>query len=404
MFVSASFMRLIGATVEQGRMFTDVETEVATKAPVAILSHEAWETRFGSDPAILGKTIILNGQPNTVVGVSRPRIQTPFGTPDAYIPIGYYPNAAGLQRGNRGVGALGTIKSGVTFANALADLRTLAAQQEAAYPTTNKGFGVELTPLKDQIVGSTRTPIFIVFAASGSCCSSPAPTSPTSARARRCSPPRAVGARRSWRGTWTDRAAIADRERHSVDDGWHCGSVPRRGRHEMAGTVLVANLPIDPGIRVDGLALAFAFVVSVFSGILFGMVPAWKASRTDVQGMLRSRTGAGEHGHARTRNTLVVVQLALSLALLVVRRSAHAVADRAAARQDWLRYEQSDDDAVPAAGREVRHAGQDLGDVRADRRRDSRRCPASSRPRSFARSRSREMARCNPSRSRVNHR
>ena len=130
MFVSASFMRLIGATVEQGRMFTDAETEVATKAPVAILSHEAWETRFGSDPAILGKTVILNGQPNTVVGVSRPRIQTPFGTPDAYIPIGYYPNASGLQRGNRGVGALGTIKRGVTFANALADLRTLAAQQE----------------------------------------------------------------------------------------------------------------------------------------------------------------------------------------------------------------------------------------------------------------------------------
>jgi hypothetical protein len=81
-------------------------------------------------------------------------------------------------------------------------------------------------------------------------------------------------------------------------------------------TVLVSTLPIDPGIRVDGLALAFAFVVSVLSGILFGMVPAWKASRTDVQGMLRSRTGAAGHGHARTRNTLVVVQLALSLALL----------------------------------------------------------------------------------------
>ena len=317
MFVSASFMRLIGATVEQGRMFTDVETEVATKAPVAILSHEAWETRFGSDPAILGKTIILNGQPNTVVGVSRPRIQTPFGTPDAYIPIGYYPNAAGLQRGNRGVGALGTIKSGVTFANALADLRTLAAQQEAAYPTTNKGFGVELTPLKDQIVGSTRTPIFIVFAAVGLvlliACANVAnlQLARGAARHRELSVRAALGAGRGRiaQQLLTESVILSMM-------GGIAGLFLAVVGTKWLGTVLVANLPIDPGIRVDGLALAFAFVVSVFSGILFGMVPAWKASRTDVQGMLRSRTGAGEHGHARTRNTLVVVQLALSLALL----------------------------------------------------------------------------------------
>jgi putative ABC transport system permease protein len=81
-------------------------------------------------------------------------------------------------------------------------------------------------------------------------------------------------------------------------------------------TVLVMQLPIDPGIRLDGVALAFAFVVSVVSGILFGMVPAWKASRADVHEMLRTRTAASGHGHAKTRNTLVVVQLALSLALL----------------------------------------------------------------------------------------
>jgi putative ABC transport system permease protein len=81
-------------------------------------------------------------------------------------------------------------------------------------------------------------------------------------------------------------------------------------------TVLTSTLPIDPGIRVDGIALAFAFVVSVVSGVLFGVVPAWKASRTDVHTMLRARSGGAGHGHAKTRNTLVVVQLALSLALL----------------------------------------------------------------------------------------
>jgi putative ABC transport system permease protein len=317
MFVSASFMRLIGATAEQGRLFTDVETEVATKAPVAVLSHETWETRFGSDPAILGKTVVLNGQPHTVVGISRPRIQTPFGTPDAYLPIGYYPNASGLQRGNRGVGALGTLKRGVTFANATGDLQTLAKQQEAAYPTTNKGFGVELQPLKEQIVGPTRTPIFIVFAAVGMvlliACANVANLQLAlgAARHRELSVRSALGAGRGR----IAQQLLTESVLLSLMGGI-AGLVIAVFGTKWLASVLANTLPIDPGIRVDGAALAFAFVVSVLSGILFGMVPAWKASRTDVQGMLRSRTGAGGHGHARTRNSLVVVQLALSLALL----------------------------------------------------------------------------------------
>jgi len=299
MFVSASFMRLIGATVEKGRMFTDAETEVATKAPVAILSHENWETRFGSDPAVLGKTIVLNGQPHTVVGISRPRIQTPFGTPEAYLPIGYYPNASGLQRGNRGVSAVGTIKPGVTLANALGDLKTLAAQQEAAYPTTNKGFGVELQPLKDQIVGSTRTPIFIVFAAVGMvlliACANVAnlQLARGAARHRELSVRSALGAGRGR----IAQQLLTESVLLSMMGGV-AGLVIAVFGTKWLATVLANTLPIDPGIRVDGLALAFAFVVSVLSGILFGMVPAWKASRTDVQGMLRSRTGAAGHGHA----------------------------------------------------------------------------------------------------------
>jgi putative ABC transport system permease protein len=316
MFVSASFMRLIGATAEQGRLFTDAETEVATRGPVAVLSHETWETRFGSDPAILGKTVVLNGQPHTVVGISRPRIQTPFGTPDAYLPIGYYPNASGLQRGNRGVGALGTLKSGVTFANATADLQTLARQQEAAYPTTNKGFGVELLPLKDQIVGPTRTPIFIVFAAVGMvlliACANVAnlQLARGAGRHRELSVRAALGAGRGR----IAQQLLTESVLLSLLGGVAGVVIAVFGTKWLAG-VLANTLPIDPGIRVDGAALAFAFVVSVLSGVLFGMVPAWKASRTDVQDMLRSRTGAG-HGHTRTRNSLVVVQLALSLALL----------------------------------------------------------------------------------------
>jgi putative ABC transport system permease protein len=317
MFVSAAFMRLIGASPEQGRTFTDAETEVETKGPVAMLAHEAWETRFGSDPSILGKTIVLNGQPLTVIGIVRPRVQTPFGTPDAYLPIGYYPNANGLQRGTRGVSALGTLKPGITLENAQRDLAALAKRQEEAFPTTNKGFGVELQSLKDQIVGPTRTPIYIVFAAVAMvlliACANVAnlQLARGAARHRELSVRAALGAGRGR----IAQQLLTESVLLSLIGGVAGVALAVVGTKWLA-TVLVMQLPIDPGIRLDGVALAFAFVVSVVSGILFGMVPAWKASRADVHEMLRTRTAASGHGHAKTRNTLVVVQLALSLALL----------------------------------------------------------------------------------------
>jgi putative ABC transport system permease protein len=317
MFVSASFMRLIGATPEQGRAFTDAETEVETKAPVAMLAHEAWETRFGSDPSILGKTVTLNGQPLTVVGIVRPGIQTPYGAADAYLPMGYYPNAHGLDRGARGVAALGTLKQGVSFENAQRDLAALAKRQEEMFPATNKGFGVELQSLKDQIVGPTRTPLYIVFAAVGMvlliACANVAnlQLARGAARHRELSVRAALGAGRGR----IAQQLLTESVLLSLLGGAAGVGIAIVGTKWLA-KVLVAQLAIDPGIRLDGIALAFAFVVSVVSGILFGMVPAWKASRADVHEMLRSRSGAMGHGHARTRNTLVVVQLALSLALL----------------------------------------------------------------------------------------
>ena len=140
-FVSASYLRLTGATAAQGRIFTDAETEIATKAPVAVVTYEAWQSRFGGDPAILGKTLVLNGQAHTVVGVTPPNMQAPFGRPDVFIPIPYYPNASGLQRGTRGMLALGTLKPGVTIESAERELKALAKQQEDAYPGDQQGHG-----------------------------------------------------------------------------------------------------------------------------------------------------------------------------------------------------------------------------------------------------------------------
>ncbi|MDB4878427.1 MAG: hypothetical protein JWM41_4873 [Gemmatimonadetes bacterium] len=317
MFVDASFLRLVGATPIQGRVFTDAETQIATKAPVAVITAETWQSRFGSDRAIIGRTLVLNGQPHTVVGVTRPHVQTPFGAPDVFLPIPYYPNASGLQRGTRGISALGTLKPGVSFENAQRDLRALAKQQEDAYPATNKGFGVELQSLKDQLVGSSRTPIYIVFGAVFIvlliACANVAnlQLARGAARHRELSVRAALGAGRGR----IAQQLLTESLLLSLAGGGAGLALAALGTKYLA-TILVDSLPLGADIRVDGPALLFAFTVSIVSGVLFGVAPAWKASRTNVQDMLRARTGAAGYGHAATRNTLVVVQLALSLALL----------------------------------------------------------------------------------------
>ncbi|HEY9227407.1 MAG TPA: ABC transporter permease, partial [Gemmatimonadaceae bacterium] len=236
---------------------------------------------------------------------------------DVFIPIPYYPNASGLQRGNRGMLALGLLKPGVTFEHAQRDLQTIAKLQEETFPTTNKSFGVELQWMRDQVVGSSRAPIYIVFSAVLVvlliACANVAnlQLARGAARHRELSVRAALGA---GRGRIVQQL-LTESIILSLVGGAAGVGLAIVGTKSLS-TSLASALPVNGTISVDGLALMFATVVSVLSGILFGVAPAWKASRTDVQDMLRSRSAGSGLAHVATRNGLVVVQLALSLTLL----------------------------------------------------------------------------------------
>ncbi len=316
-FVSASFLRVINAKTSQGRLFTDAETELATKAPVAILSYESWRSRFGADPAMLGKSIVINGTTFTVVGITTPNMPVPLGAPDVSLPIAYYPNAHGLERGTRGILVAGRLKAGVTISAAQRDLQTIATRLAELYPTTNAGTGAEVVSMKEQLVGQTKAPLFIVLAAVAVvlliACANVAnlQLARGAARARELSVRAALGA---GRGRIAQQLLTESVVLSLVGGlvGVAFALAMTKGLVAMIGSAL----PIDPTtIRLDAPVLLFALAVSISTGILFGLPPAWKASRTDLTDTLRSRVGGGL-GHLATRNSLVVVQLALSLALL----------------------------------------------------------------------------------------
>jgi putative ABC transport system permease protein len=317
-FVSASFLRVMHASMSQGRTFTDAETEIATATPIAIVSDEAWRSRFGADPSQIGKTLVLNGTAFTVVGIMAPKQAIAYNSvPDVMVPIAYYPNANGLVRGTRGVSVVGRLKQGTSIDAARRDLSAIETQLASDFPVTNAGTGAEVVSLRDTIVGPSRGQLAILLGAVGVvlliACANVAnlQLARGASRVRELSVRAALGAgrRRIAQQILTESIVL------SLVGG--IASIALAGGLTKGIVALIGSqLPVDPAtIGLDAPVLAFALAISIVTGILFGLPPALKASRADLADMLRSRLGVG-HSHRVTRNALVVVQLALSLALL----------------------------------------------------------------------------------------
>jgi putative ABC transport system permease protein len=319
-FVTANVFRILGNTAQQGRLFTEAETEVATKQPVAIITDGFWRTRLGGRASALGTTLILNGQAFTIVGIARPNVSEPLGTPDVWMPIGYYPNEGDLDhRGRPGVLVIGEIRRGVTVAGAQADLNAVSRRLAAEYPSTNAAIGANVQPLEDLIVGPVRTPMLIVFGGVGIvlliACGNVASLQLARAASRRreLSVRTALGAgrRRLARQLLTESLVL------SIAGG-ALGILLARWCVGVLGAQLLAGVPIHGEVGLDPVVLMFALAVTIGAGILFGSAPAWQYSRADVHEALSVRGDtAASSGKTRLRSGLVVGQIALCVVLLV---------------------------------------------------------------------------------------
>ena len=171
-FVTSTLFDVVGARPELGRTFRAEETDPATAQPVAVISHGLWTRRFGADPAILGRTLVLNGQPRAVIGVIGPEFEggrAPFdgwfmGT-EVWLPVADFPNANGLARGEMELPVVARLRPGVTAAAARADLAVVAERLQKAYPDTQARRTVIVTPLHEELVSSVRPALLILLGA-----------------------------------------------------------------------------------------------------------------------------------------------------------------------------------------------------------------------------------------------
>jgi len=314
----ANFFSILGVQPMRGRAFVDGEDQPG-HTRVAVLSYEYWQTRFGGLADAVGKSIQLDGAAYQVVGILPAWYHAP-GQADLWIPI----DATGKGLGPRGehhLRAIGRMKPGVSVAQAEADLKAIAARLEKQFPDSNEKVGAAVTPLRENFVAYSREAIWILFGAVGMvlliACANVANLlmARSSGRKREVALRAAMGASR---GRLVQQLLTESVLLSLV--GGAIGIVMAYGTVQLLLSAESLPIPRANPIGISWTVLLFTLGVSLAVGILFGLAPAFQASRISLNDDLKSGGSAGAtvSGRGRLlRDALVVGEIALSLTLLV---------------------------------------------------------------------------------------
>ena len=327
--VTGNYFAALGTRPALGRLLVPEDSNEGA-APVLVLSHGAWQSRFGADRTLVGKSVRINGAPYTVVGVAEERFNGTMltGVVDAFVPIttamALLPDAGGMrdQRGAVWLNLFGRLARGSTPAQAQAELGTIASSLATRYPDTNKERGIRVSGGIGLDPGTRRDItkfMTILFGVVGLvlliACANVANLllARGSARARELAVRASLGASRGR----LVRQLLAEGLLLALLGG-------------MAGVALgawslrlVLRLPVfvngfnGVAVGIDTRVMAFAFAAMVVSGLLFALPPAFRTSRVDLVTALKLGTPGSGDGRSRLRSGLVVAQLALSLVLLI---------------------------------------------------------------------------------------
>jgi putative ABC transport system permease protein len=317
--VTGGFFETLGVKPARGRFINNEDDR--NGAPfVVVLGHDLWVKQFNRDEQILGKAIPLSGNMYTIIGVMPPGFVTPRDNTEAWTPVHVSNPVAANHRGVHFLRTYGRLAPGVTMDQARAEMAVVDQNLAAQYPDENKNRRTVLFALHERIVGETRTSLLILFAAVSFVLLIACANFANLLLARAAERQRefvirgALGAGR-WR---LMRQLLTESLLLSL-----AGGAAAIVLSFWATSLLVSfkpeNLPRVTEIGVDGRVLGFTLGISVLTGLIFGLVPAWTASRSQVGDALKEggRSSTAGSARQRLRSAFVVVELAVALVLLV---------------------------------------------------------------------------------------
>lgn len=321
---STAFFDVLGVSPILGRQFTRNDAEPGQGENV-VLSYGLWQRYFKAAPDVINQTVRLNGQPYTVVGVMPATVNFPenaqFWIPASYdVPGCGGPGDPRQQRGMHCLRGIARLKADSSLQQANAELKTISDQLAKQYPDEASNFIGLVTPLQDKLVGSARTPLLVLLGAVGCVLLIVVANvanllmARATVRARELAIRAAIGANRAtlMRQLLTESVVIAL-------VGGALGMLVAFWSVDLILALDPGEVPRVAAIGVDGRALSFALVLSMITGVLFGVVPAWQASKPELQSTLKDNTrGSTGDGHRHVaRAGLVLAEVSISLVLLV---------------------------------------------------------------------------------------
>ncbi len=313
--VSWDMFELLRVAPILGTSFTAAQDEPGAPG-VIMLSYGAWQQRFGGDPGVIGRSIVVSGAPATVVGVMPQGFYFPTRVPEFWRPIGL--DAAKSTRGGHFLGVVARMKPGVTVDRANVEMKSIAERLAVQYPDSSAGESALVVSLQEQVVGAIRPALLTLFGAVGVvvliACANVANLLlvRASVREKEIAIRTALGAGR--------RRLIVQMLSESLVlaiVGGTLGVLFGYLAIAPIQTLSAGSIPRVGDVTLDGTVLAFAAAASILTGVLFGLAPAWQASRASAGAVLkeggRSSTTSGGRW---VRSGLLVAEVALSIILL----------------------------------------------------------------------------------------